>query len=275
MDETRTSTAGGAGASPTTAPVLALTVAYDGARFSGFARQPGLDTVQGRIEDALATILRREVEITGAGRTDAGVHARAQVVSAALGIDDSVDSQRMRRSLGALTGEGIVVRDVRRARPGFSARFDATGREYRYRIVTGPAAPLFLERFAWHVPHQLDLEEMRVAAACLEGEHDFRSFCVTESAQGQRTVRRVDRIRIDVEEHLGEPCLCVRVEGNAFLHSMVRVIVGSLVEVGEGRRDADWLAVALAARDRVAAGPTAPAHGLVLHAVHYPDHVWV
>lgn len=275
MDENTTSAASASRDPEADAPVLALTVAYDGARFAGFARQPGLETVQGRIESALATVQGRPVETTGAGRTDAGVHALGQVVSAPLLAGEEVDPRRVRRSLDALTGEGIVVRDAALARPGFSARFDALSREYRYRIVAGPAAPLFLERFAWHVPRALDIDEMEAAAALLVGEHDFRSFCVTASAEGQRTVRRVDTLTIGREEHLGEECLTVRVVGNAFLHSMVRVIVGSLVEVGEGRRDADWLAAALAACDRAAAGPTAPAHGLVLHAVGYPDDVWM
>ncbi|TLM92029.1 MAG: tRNA pseudouridine(38-40) synthase TruA, partial [Actinobacteria bacterium] len=167
------------------------------------------------------------------------------------------------------------VRDVRRAREGFSARFDATGREYRYRLVPGRVPPLFLERFAWHTACDLDLHGMRDAALHLVGEHDFRSFCVAQSAEGQRTFRRVDTIELLEEEHLGERCVTVRVVGNAFLHSMVRVIVGTLVEVGSGRRQADWVAEALAACSREAAGPTAPAHGLTLHAVSYPEEVWL
>jgi len=253
---------------------LALTVAYDGAPFAGFARQPGLETVQGRLEDALGTVLRRSVGTVGAGRTDAGVHALGQVVSFdAFGEEPA--PQRLRRSLTALAGEGIVVRDVRRARPGFSARFDAIGREYRYRIVAGEVPPLFLDRFAWHVAADLDPEALSTAAQALVGEHDFRSFCVTESAQGQRTVRRIDAIEVLAEQHLGEECLTVCVRGNAFLHSMVRVIVGTLVEVGTGRREAAWVAEALAARAREAAGPTAPAHGLTLWNVSYPEDVWL
>lgn len=253
---------------------IALTVAYDGARFAGFARQPGLVTVQGSLEAALTTALRRDVETVGAGRTDAGVHALGQVVSfEALG--DEPDPHRLRRSLDALAGDGIVVRHVRFARAGFSARFDATAREYRYRLVAGSVPPLFLERFAWHTACELDLDAMRAGAALLVGEHDFRSFCVAASAEGQRTFRRLDVVEIAEEEQLGERCVCVRVVGNAFLHSMVRVIVGTLVEVGAGRREAGWVAEALAARAREGAGPTAPAHGLVMHAVSYPGDVWV
>lgn len=254
--------------------VIALVVSYDGLPFAGFARQPGLDTVQGRIEAALATVLRREVVTTGAGRTDAGVHALAQVVTFDA-MRDEVDATRLRRSLNALVGPGVVVREVRLAVPGFSARFDAVGREYLYRIVSGPVPPLFLGRVAWHVTHPLDTDAMRRAGSLLVGEHDFKSFCVAESAEGQRTFRRLDAVELFEERHLGESCLTIRVAGNAFLHSMVRVIVGSLVEVGTGRRDAEWLAEARAACDRRAAGPTAPAHGLVLHAVSYPSEVWL
>lgn len=258
----------------TTSHAIALTVAYDGARFAGFARQPGLETVQGRLESALATVLRREVQTTGAGRTDSGVHALGQVVSLDA-LDGEFEPARLRRSIDALTGEGIVVREVRRARAGFSARFDATSREYRYRVVAGAVPPLFIGRFAWHVAGDLDLGAMRAGANLLLGEHDFRSFCVAESAEGQRTVRRVEAIEIGEEQHLGEACLTLRVVGNAFLHSMVRVIVGTLVEVGAGRQDVDWVAAALAAKTREAAGPTAPAHGLTLWRVIYPEEVWL
>ena len=258
----------------TACEAIALTVAYDGSGFSGFARQPGLDTVQGRIETALQTLSRREILTTGAGRTDAGVHALGQVVSFDAGFGE-FEPERTRRSLDALTGEGLTIRDVRRAKPGFSARFDAVAREYRYRIVVGSAAPLFLEAFSWHVPHDLDVDGMAEAARALVGEHDFRSFCVTGSGIGIRTVRRVDRVDVFREEHLGEECLCVRVAGNAFLHSMVRVIVGTLVEVGVGRREAGWVTEVLAARDRAASGQTAPARGLVFHSVSYPDDVWL
>jgi tRNA pseudouridine38-40 synthase len=253
--------------------VLALTVSYDGKPFAGFARQTGQRTVQGSLEAALSVVLRREVEIAVAGRTDAGVHALGQVVSVPA-VGDEPDDVAVIRSLNALVERGIVVREIRHARPGFSARFDAVSREYRYRIVSGPVPPLFLAPVAWWVKAPLDVEAMRAAAALLVGEHDFRSFCVALSAEGKRTMRRVDSIDFAEEEHLGERCLVVRVLGNAFLHSMVRVIVGTLVEIGAGRREPSWVAEVLAARERAAAGPTAPAHGLTLWAVEYPEDVW-
>lgn len=256
------------------APALALTVAYDGAGFSGFARQPGQRTVQGELERALSIALRRPVELVGAGRTDTGVHALGQVVSFPCNGDD-IDARSLLRSINALVGDGIVVREIRRARPGFSARFDAVSREYRYRIVSGPVRPLFLGEVVWWTPRSLNVEAMRASVVHLLGEHDFRSFCLTEGAEGKRTFRRVNEIGLAEEEHLGERCLVLRVEGNAFLRSMVRVIVGTIVEVGAGRQEPGWVAEALAACDRSAAGPTAPARGLTLWRVGYRDDVWL
>jgi len=254
-------------------PVIALTVAYDGARFSGFARQINAVTVQQRLEESLAIVLRRPLLTACAGRTDAGVHALGQVVSFPF-EGQRPDPEILLKSLNAMT-PGIVVSEVRFARPGFSARFDAKRREYRYRLHAGPVAPLFTASVAWGIKKQLDLDAMRLAAALLVGEHDFRSFCVTNSAIGQRTVRRVETIDIAEEWILGERCLTVRVVGNAFLHSMVRTIVGSLVEVGVGRYEPRWVGEALAARQRDAAGQTAPACGLTLWSVDYSDEVWI
>lgn len=251
----------------------ALVVAYDGSGFAGFARQPNARTVQGELESALTTALRRPIELVCAGRTDAGVHALGQVVSYGAAEGD-LDARTLLRSLNALTGEGVVVREVRRARERFSARTNAIGREYRYRIVAGRVPPMFLDRVAWHCVRELDVEAMREGATHLLGERDFKSFCVTVSAEGKTTMRRVDAVDIGYEEHLGEQCLVVRVLGNAFLHSMVRVMVGTLVEVGTGRRDPAWVKTAREACSRDAAGATAPAHGLTLWRVEYPDEVW-
>lgn len=252
---------------------FAMTVSYDGAGFAGFARQPGQATVQGMLEAALETALREPVETVGAGRTDAGVHALGQVVSFETTQDP--DRHTLLRSLNALTGEGIVVTELREVPDGFSARFDAVAREYRYRLVPGPVPPVFLERYAWWVRSQLDLGAMREASAALVGEHDFKSFCVTESARDRSTVRALELVSIEPTVEFGEHCLVVRIVGNAFLHSMVRAIVGSLVEVGSGRRSPAWLADALAACDRSAAGPTAPACGLTLWHVDYPEECWL
>jgi tRNA pseudouridine38-40 synthase len=250
-----------------------LTLAYDGSAFHGFARQPGLVTVQGVLESALRTVSGREIEIVGAGRTDAGVHAHGQVVSFPSGPGDP-DPRHLARALNALAGHEIVVREVRAAARGFSARHDAVLREYRYLLVPGPTPPLALRGRAWWVKKVLDVDAMREGAGYLVGEHDFRSFCVGESAQGRRTVRDIEAIEILESCELGEECVVVRVTGRSFLHSMVRIVVGSLVEVGRGKRDPAWISEALNACRREAAGVTAPAHGLTLWRVTYPRERW-
>lgn len=252
---------------------LVLTLAYNGSAYAGFAKQkdPCLCTIQGELERALSIYFRHPVETVCAGRTDAGVHALGQVASCVLDETDfdGVTPGRLIISLNALTPDDIVIKAVDFTRPEFSARFDATTREYRYRIVTGPVPPLFLSDFAWWRRGELDIEAMRQGAAHLIGEHDFKSFCKAASAEGKTTMRRVDDISIICEEQMGESCLVVKVVGNAFLHSMVRTIVGTLVQVGAGHRDPDWVADVLAACDRNAAGETAPAHGLTFWHVSY------
>jgi tRNA pseudouridine38-40 synthase len=256
------------------AATTVLTISYDGSRFHGFARQDGPETVQGNLEAALRIALRREVALAVAGRTDTGVHALGQVVSFTEGHADP-PARELLRSLNALVGPGIVVTGTHRAAPAFDARHSALCREYRYRIVTGPVPPLFLGGRSWWVKGSLDLGKMREGALALLGEHDFRSFCVTASAEGRRTVREVETLEIAPSQEMGEHCIVVRITGRSFLHSMVRIVVGSLVEVGKGRRDPAWITQALAACDRAAAGPTAPPEGLTLWHVTYPDEMWL
>ena len=257
---------------------LALKVAYLGAPFAGFARQPCQVTVQGQLEAALKTLLRREVETICAGRTDSGVHALGQVISCALNpspAEQSLDLFAFRRSLEVLAGTGISVRAAAFVPAGFSARFDAVERVYRYRIFVGNEEPLFGAPFAWHITHALNVDAMRAAATYLVGEHDFTSFCVTVSAaklrdQGLSLARNVHAIELFEEDVLGENCITIEVRGNAFLHSMVRTLVGTLVEVGLGNRAPEWVVSVLEARQRSAAGQTAPAAGLTFVNVRYP-----
>lgn len=252
--------------------VVAMTVGYRGAVFSGFARQPGQLTVQGELEHALRTLFGREVETVCAGRTDAGVHARGQVVSfeASRSELDRRGTRSLQRSLNALTHDDIVVRDIEEKPLGFSARFDAMAREYRYYFALGPDKPLFLRDLSWHVPHGLDADAMREGARHLIGEHDFKSFCLAASAVDKPTCRNVMELELFPEVVMGEEALVMRIVGNAFLHSMVRTIAGTLAMVGRGLREPDWVADVLAARDRRAAGENAPAQGLVFWRVTYP-----
>ena len=259
---------------------LAMKVAYRGEAFSGFARQPEQLTVQGELERALEMLLRRPVETTCAGRTDAGVHARGQVVSFEVYEDelaemDERDAQRarfasFRRSLNAITHDDISVRSIWQAADGFSARFDAQAREYRYALAVDETPPVFMRDFAWHVG-PLDIVAMERASRCLIGEQDFKSFCRASSAVDKPTCRNVMEVSFSEEERFGEQLVIVKVVGSSFLHSMVRTIVGTLVEVGRGRKPESWVAKALAACDRTAAGETAPAQGLVFWEVRYDD----
>ncbi len=251
---------------------VALTVAYDGTPFCGFARQPGRLTVQGSLEQALRTLYRRDVDTVCAGRTDAGVHARGQVVSFDLSDDEFAvrTARSLKRSLNALVDDRIAVSAVQEAPAGFSARFDAVERVYRYFIFTGDYRPVLLANRVWHLPKQLDVNAMRAGAAHLIGEHDFKSFCMAVSAEGKPTCRNVATIDIDCVTAAGEEdMVAIRVVGNAFLHSMVRTIVGTLAMVGRGQRPPEWVAEVLAARDRRAAGENAPAEGLYFWQVVY------
>ncbi len=250
---------------------LAITVAYNGAPFCGFARQPGQLTVQGELEQALRLLFRRDVDTTCAGRTDAGVHARGQVVSFDIARDELQrrDSRSLLRSLNALTHDAIVVRSIEEKPLGFSARFDAIAREYRYYFVSSGTKPVFLRDFCWHIPHELDTRAMSEAARSLIGEHDFKSFCMAASAVDKPTCRNVMEIELFPETVMGEEALVMRIVGNAFLHSMVRTIAGTLAMVGRGLREPSWVAEVLAARDRRAAGENAPAQGLVFWQVRY------
>ena len=250
---------------------LSLTVSYNGAPFSGFARQPGQLTVQGELEQALSLVFRRPMEVVCSGRTDAGVHALGQVVSFDVANDEleGRNLYSLRRSLNALTHEGITVREVEERQPGFSARFDAQWREYHYHVCLDEVPPLFMRDFSWYVHGRLDTDAMREAAAYLVGEHDFKSFCMAASAVGKPTCRNVHEISLSREMVMGEDILTIKVVGNAFLHSMVRTIVGTLVMVGRGQRKPEWVREVLEARDRTAAGENAPAAGLVFWRVQY------
>lgn len=256
------------------AGTLVFRLGYDGAAYCGFAEQPGQTTVAGEIRRALETFLRRPIELTCAGRTDSGVHAIAQYVSVpAFAEELRIPRSRWMRAMAALLPGDIALGEVYHAAPGFSARFDARARTYTYRIATGEARPLLTRNYSWWHRLPLDVDAMERAAACLVGEHDFKSFCKVASAVGKPTCRNVHAVSFAREVQMGEELIAFTITGNAFLHSMVRTIVGSLVEVGSGHRDEAWLSGALAACDRQAAGPTAPARGLCFMEVSYDDGV--
>jgi tRNA pseudouridine38-40 synthase len=241
--------------------IVRLSLAYDGTSFRGWARNSGQRTVEGVLSDALRRVVGDSPKLSVAGRTDAGVHARGQVASFVAA--DDVDLERLQRSVNGMLAPEVVAEDVRRAPEGFDARFSATAREYRYRIDTEAWPDPFDARFVWHRSGALAVSRMREAARTLIGEHDFASFCRRPQSGG--TVRRLERLSI---ARVGDR-VEISARANAFLHQMVRTLVGTFVAVGDGRLDSDAVREILVARDRGRTPPMAPAHGLTLERVAY------
>ena len=247
------------------------TVAYDGGPFHGFAANEGVRTIAGELDDALARVVGTTISVTCAGRTDRGVHAFGQVVS--FDAPDDTDLDRVRRSVNRQCGPSVVLRSLERAGDDFDARFTATGRSYRYRVLNRRDPDPFLAATAWHVTDPLDVPAMQSAADHLVGEHDFSSFCrrpkVATDAAAPSLVRRIETVGWQGPDDDG--LLEFSITASAFCHQMVRSIVGTLVDVGRGRHSVDDVPGMLEARDRQAAGSPAPPHGLVLWSVRYPD----
>jgi tRNA pseudouridine38-40 synthase len=242
--------------------VLRLTLAYDGTRFVGWQRQASGESIQGLLEQALSRLEGAAVTAHGAGRTDAGVHAEGQVASAQVTFAHDTDT--VRRSLNAQLPDDIRILAVEDAAADFHARFSARGKSYRYQLVTAPVVSPFSRAFVWHVPEPLDRGAMREAATLFAGTHDFAAFQSSGSdvATTVRTLTRSDLVeRGDV--------LAYEVGGDGFLRHMVRAMVGTLVEVGRGRRPAGDVAALLQGGSRALAGATAPALGLTLVKVEY------
>ncbi len=249
---------------------LKLTLAYDGTDYVGWQRQPNGPSVQAQLEQALEQIEGRAVKVTGAGRTDAGVHALGQVASVTL--DHDLDVTTLARALNATLPDDIRVIEVVEAAADFDARSNAHGKLYRYCVITGPWISPFERRHVWHVPQALECATMREGAALLCGEHDFAAFQAVGGSV-KTSVRRIDRIDIDARPPQASPAVgcgvTIEVEGRGFLRHMVRIVVGTLIEIGAGRRAVDDVARAIESGRRADAGPTAPARGLFLVQVRY------
>ncbi len=239
-----------------------LTIAYDGTRFFGWERQPDRETIQGKLESVLEKLNGKAVDVIGAGRTDAGVHARAMVASVRLDVKESCEE--IRDYMNRYLPDAIAVREVKEAGDRFHARYNAIGKTYRYTCFVGEVKPVFDRRYVTMLDYSVDVEKMRQAAAILTGEHDFRSFCGNPRMK-KSTVRLVDSITIEQNRDR----IHFTFHGTGFLQNMVRILVGTLLEVGRGYWEPDYVQTVLDARDRKLAGPTAPPEGLCLMKVDY------
>lgn len=245
---------------------IRITLAYDGTDFHGWQVQPGLPTIQGTLESVVAGIEGRAVHVAGSGRTDAGVHALAQV--AAFSLENPIPVANLRKAMNRLLPASIRVLAAEEAAPDFHPRFQALAKTYEYRIVRAEVCRPWEWRYVYHHPYPLDLDRMRACAPVLEGEHDFTAFAASDERdeEGRTKVRTIFHSTL---ESLPDR-LIYRVRGSGFLKHMVRNIAGSLLEAGRGNLDESGLRALLLPGCARPAGPTAPAKGLFLVSVEYP-----
>lgn len=249
-----------------------LTLEYKGTDYAGWQRQPDHPSIQGSLEDAIHGFCQQEVSVTVAGRTDAGVHACAQICHVDLApLSKPMEAFEIAKAITAhLRPHPISVLHAEIVDQEFNARFDATNKLYRYRIINRYSDLALEKGLAWHIKRALDIEAMQKAAPVLLGHHDFTTFRDGE-CQAKHPMRTLDRLEIIAEDYdgCGGAEILIEVEAQSFLHHMVRNIVGSLVMVGEGKWGKEDLEAALKARARAKGGPTAPADGLYLVRVDY------
>lgn len=241
---------------------IRIELSYDGTEYHGWQVQPGLPTIQGTLEQIVSAIEGKPVHVAGSGRTDAGVHALAQV--AAFTLDNPIPAPNLHRAINRLLPRDIRVNHVEAAAMEFHPRFDAKAKRYEYRIFRGPICSPFERRYVQHHPYPLRLEPMMAAAPLLEGEHDFSAFAASDDREGSKV-----RIIWSSQMHEEGEYLCYRVRGSGFLKHMVRNIVGALLEVGKGNLAGAELRRRLEPGYRVCAGPAVPARGLFLMGVEY------
>ncbi len=240
-----------------------LKISYDGTRYYGWEHQPDKETIQGKLESVLTRMCDDTfIDVIGAGRTDAGVHAQGMIAHAHM--DTRMSCEDILTYMNRYLPDDIVVLEVKEAAERFHARYKAVGKTYQYTCFDGPVRPVFDRKYYTPLNETLDIEKMQQAAAFLEGEHDFKSFC-GNSRMKKSTVRIVDTITIKRRKGY----VYLTFHGTGFLQNMVRIMVGTLLEVGAGRMEPEQVKKILEACDRKQAGPTAPAKGLCLMKVDY------
>lgn len=238
-------------------------ICYDGTRYKGWEHQPGIDmTIQGKLELHLREMVGEEVEILGAGRTDAGVHAKGMVAHAKFATN--LDTDEITDYMNKTLPDDICILETRIASNRFHSRYNAIGKTYCYTCYVGPGKPVFNRKFVYTLSERPDVEAMRKAASYLIGQHDFKSFCGNKKMK-KSTVRLVDSIEISERNNY----INLTFHGTGFLQHMVRILTGTLLEVGQGLRDPDSIPELIEACDRSKAGFTAPAQGLCLMKVDY------
>ena len=236
---------------------------YDGTRYKGWEHQPGIDmTIQGKMEYHLGTMTGTEVEVLGAGRTDAGVHAKGMVCNARLSTD--LEPDQITEYLNSHLPEDICILETRIASERFHSRYNALGKTYCYTCYVGPGKPVFNRKYVLTLPTRPDVEAMRRAASYIVGQHDFKCFCGNKKMK-KSTVRKIDMIEISERNSY----INLTFHGTGFLQHQVRIMTGTLLEVGQGLRDADSIPALIESCDRSQAGFTAPAQGLCLMKVDY------
>lgn len=240
-----------------------MKIQYDGTRYRGWQRQSGRDdTIQGKIENVLTRLHGAPVGIDGAGRTDAGVHARCQVAN--VHMDEVWTPEELKGKLNEYLPEDIRILEIAEAGGRFHSRLNATAKIYEYHLLKKDCFDVFARKYSWQMTRALDVQRMRTAAGHLMGQHDFRGFC-TKVPKKKSTIRRIDRV--DIRET--EDSIFLLFEGNGFLYNMVRILTGTLVEIGAGERETDNICEILEKGSRALAGETAPAQGLTLLEVRY------
>jgi len=243
-----------------------LTVAYDGTNFCGWQAQTGQRTAQAAVEKAWQELTGEQVRVTATSRTDSGVHAHGQVVGVETATQ--IPANKLLTGMNAKLPEDVLVRSVEEAPDGFHATYNSIGKRYRYQLHNDRRRPLFDRPYVWQIPQPLNVEAMHRAAQALVGTHDFVSF-QSVGSERESTVRTM--FAVEVTQGRGEASsqIWIEVEGDGFLYNMVRAIVGTLIPVGIGRKPESWIAEVLAAKDRQAAGQTAPPQGLFLLYANY------